>query len=59
MSIPDSMICRCRRCHHHWIKRIAGRPATCPNCKEHDWDIPVGRKKMGRPPKAKKKPLRS
>jgi Zn finger protein HypA/HybF involved in hydrogenase expression len=51
MPIPPNMICDCRRCGHAWVKRIAGRPVRCPKCKEHDWDIPAGKLKMGRPPK--------
>ena len=51
MPIPPSMICHCLRCGHSWVKRIEGRPITCPKCKEHHWDIPVGKLKMGRPPK--------
>ena len=55
MSIPSSMMCRCTRCRHEWVKRIAGRPKRCPKCKEVNWDIPAGKLKRGRPPAAKGK----
>jgi hypothetical protein len=51
MPIPQSMICKCMRCGHAWIKRIEGRPVRCPNCKEHDWDIAAGELQRGRPKK--------
>ena len=49
MKIPQSMICVCERCGHRWVKRIEGRPAQCPNCKEQYWDVPAGKLKRGRP----------
>jgi len=52
MSIED-MICRCLRCGHEWMKRIAGRPKNCPSCKQPNWDKQVGEVKMGRPLKKK------
>ena len=52
MSIPASMICKCRRCGHQWIKRIPGRPKSCSNCHETNWDVPAGKLKRGRPKKA-------
>ena len=64
MTIPASMWCECVRCGYRWIKRIDGRPKRCPSptCKEHDWDIPVGKKALGRPPAkkavAKRKPAK-
>lgn len=39
MVIPASMICRCLRCGHEWIKRINGRPKCCARCKETNWDV--------------------
>jgi len=51
MVIPQSMMCRCLRCKHTWVKRIEGRPATCPKCKEHYWDVPKGKLPIGRPKK--------
>jgi len=55
MPIPRELICECRRCKYAWVKRIAGRPERCPRCKEHHWDVPAGKLKRGRPPKAKGK----
>ena len=53
MTIPASMICKCLRCGHHWIKRIDRRPIACARCKETNWDIPAGKLKRGRPKKGK------
>jgi predicted Zn-ribbon and HTH transcriptional regulator len=50
MSI-EARICRCERCRFEWVKRIEGRPAQCPNCKQPNWDKPVGVLKIGRPKK--------
>jgi len=53
MTIPASMICKCLRCKHTWIKRIDDRPKACPHCHEEDWDVPKGILPRGRPPKKK------
>jgi hypothetical protein len=50
MTIPVGMMCECLRCGHAWVKRISGRPARCPKCKQHRWDTPSPG--IGRPPKA-------
>jgi hypothetical protein len=55
MTIPASMICKCLRCKHTWLKRIDGRPVRCPGCKQYDWDLPVGVLPRGRPRKNKQK----
>ena len=52
MPIPQSMIARCKRCTHEWIKRSDRKPKRCPNCKSPYWDIPPGKLPMGRPKKA-------
>jgi len=44
---------RTRSCGHTWVKRIDARPVRCPNCQEHDWGVPAGKLKRGRPPKRK------
>jgi hypothetical protein len=53
MVIPASMVCRCLRCGHEWIKRIDGRPRQCAACKETNWDVPAGKLQRGRPPTKK------
>ena len=55
MPIDPAKICDCLRCGYGWIKRVAGRPARCPKCKQPNWDIAVGTLKIGRPLKAKRK----
>ena len=55
MPIPANMICDCLRCGHGWVKRIAGRPKHCPNCKQPNWDVEAGEMARGRPPKAARK----
>ena len=52
MTIPKSMVCKCERCRHTWVKRIEGRPVRCPKCKQPNWDVKAGVLKMGRPPEA-------
>jgi len=47
---PSPWACYCLRCGHMWVKRIYGRPKRCPWCK-HEWDVPVGMRKLGRPKK--------
>jgi hypothetical protein len=54
MTIPASMVCRCLRCGHEWIKRVDRRPKCCARCKETNWDVPAGKLKRGRPAKGKK-----
>jgi predicted nucleic acid-binding Zn-ribbon protein len=46
--IPESMICKCKRCGHVWVKRVATRTARCPKCTHKRWDIAVGEQTMGR-----------
>ena len=29
----------CLRCGHKWLPRKAGRPATCPSCRDPKWDL--------------------
>ena len=53
MSIPVAMVCECQRCGHGWVKRISGRPARCPKCKQHNWDSHSPG--LGRPPKTAEK----
>ena len=43
------MPCNCLRCGHHWLKRIEGRPAACPSCKQPRWDT-VSRNAAAAPP---------
>lgn len=38
-ATQDPKICKCLRCGHEWVKRIEGRPAQCPACKQPRWDI--------------------
>lgn len=54
MVIPKTMVGKCLRCGHEWIKRTAGRPARCPGCKTPYWDTKPGELPMGRPPKKKR-----
>ena len=49
MTIPASMVCKCLRCGHEWVKRISGRPKYCSGCKESNWDVPAGKLPRGRP----------
>lgn len=52
---PPGLMCHCLRCGKWWMKRVEGRPVRCPQCKEHDWDVPAGVKPLGRPKAAKGK----
>ena len=29
----------CLRCGHRWLPRKAGRPASCPSCRDPKWDL--------------------
>jgi len=51
MLIPPSMILKCLRCGHQWIRRIPGRPKKCAACDSPYWDTKPGELPMGRPRK--------
>ena len=51
VAIPASMMCRCLRCGHEWLKRMEGRPKRCPKCISPYWDTKPGELPIGRPPK--------
>jgi type IV secretory pathway VirB2 component (pilin) len=42
MAFPTSISgCRCERCGHEWVPRIAGvDPCICPKCKSPYWNRP-------------------
>jgi len=48
-SIPASMVLKCLRCGHEWIRRTPAQPKACPHCKAPRWDVPVGTLTRGRP----------
>jgi hypothetical protein len=48
MTIPSSMICRCLRCGHRWVKRIDGQPKFCAHCNSPYWNTPKGAYKLAR-----------
>ena len=58
MPIPSEKICECVRCGYAWVKRVDARPVRCPKCKQPNWDVPVGKIKMGRPKKKAEAPKR-
>lgn len=55
MPIPKEKICDCKRCGYAWVKRIKGRPARCPKCKQPHWDIKAGVLPRGTKPGARTK----
>jgi hypothetical protein len=56
MSFSEEQICNCVRCSYVWVKRVAGRPVRCPNCKQPNWDVaPLKRGPKPKPKAAKKK----
>jgi len=38
--MPELLKEKCLRCGHEWIKRIEGRPVSCPMCKSPYHDKP-------------------
>jgi NADH pyrophosphatase NudC (nudix superfamily) len=39
----------CHRCGRVWMKRMFGRPITCPSCRTYLWDKPPADHDLGRP----------
>jgi len=40
--------CKCLKCGHEWVPRSLGIPASCPRCKNYNWDKPKKEMKKGR-----------
>jgi predicted Zn-ribbon and HTH transcriptional regulator len=51
MTIPQSMMCKCLRCGHEWVRRTVGQPKRCASCKSPYWNKAPGELPMGRPKK--------